>query len=57
MAHAAKSQSRRRGLFAALGRAVEAHLEFERLSNMSDESLAALNLTRDQIPQHIVSRL
>ena len=57
MAHAANTHPRRRGFFAAVGRAVEAHLEFERLSNMSDESLAALNLTRDQIPQHIVARL
>ncbi len=57
MAHANKAKSGRRSFFATLGRAVDAHLEFERLSNMSDESLAALNLTRDQIPQHIIARL
>lgn len=57
MAHANKTQSGRRNFFATIGRAVDAHLEFERLNNMSDESLAALNLTRDQIPQHIVARL
>lgn len=47
----------RRGFFNALGRAVDAHLEFERLYTMSDRSLAAMNLTRDQIPQYIISRL
>ena len=53
----ARQPRRRNGFFATLGRAVEAQIEFERLSNMSDEALAALNLTREQIPQHIVSRL
>jgi hypothetical protein len=47
----------RRGFFNALGRAVDAHLEFERLYTMSDRSLATMNLTRDQIPQYIISRL
>ena len=57
MARPNKTQNGRRNFFATLGRAVDAHLEFERLNNMSDESLAALNLTRDQIPQHIIARL
>ena len=42
---------------ATLGRAIDAHHQFERLNGMSDSSLAALNLTREQIPQFIVSRL
>lgn len=57
IAEMARQPRRRNGFFATLGRAVEAQIEFERLSNMSDEALAALNLTREQIPQHIVSRL
>ena len=48
---------RHRGFFESLGRAYEASNEFQRLIGMSDEALAARNLTREQIPQYIASRL
>ena len=48
---------RGRGFFEAIGRAHEARIEFERLYAMSDEALAARNLTREQIPQYIASKL
>ena len=57
MTASTKTSGQRRGLMGALGRAIDAHNQFERLNNMSDTSLAALNLTREQIPQYIVSRL
>ncbi len=47
----------RRGFFESLGRAYEASNEFHRLTGMSDEALAARNLTREQIPQYIASKL
>jgi len=53
----AKTPGRPRGFFEALGRAYNASFEFQRLNGMSDRSLAALNLTREQIPQYIASRL
>jgi hypothetical protein len=53
----AKGPRRRRGFFDSLGRAYQASYEFERLTGMSDEALAARNLTREQIPQYIASRL
>jgi hypothetical protein len=53
----ARNPRRGRGFFEALGRAHEASLEFQRLSAMSDRALAARNLTREQIPQYIASRL
>lgn len=57
MAARANSSHRPRGFLATLGRALDAQHDFERLNHMSDRSLAAMNLTRDQIPQYIVSRL
>ena len=53
----AKSPRRNRGFFDSLGRAYQASFEFQRLSGMSDEALAARNLTREQIPQYIASKL
>jgi len=53
----ARNPRRGRGFFEALGRAHEASLEFQRLNAMSDRALAARNLTREQIPQYIASRL
>jgi len=53
----AKNSHRRRGFFDAIGRAYNASFEFERLNRMSDQGLAAMNLTREQIPQYIASRL
>lgn len=51
-------QKRRdRNFFAVVGRAYEAYREFERLNMMSDESLAARNMTRDEIAHYIVTRL
>lgn len=47
----------RRGFFVSLGRAIEAREQFEYLNHLSDESLARMNLTRDQIPQYIAKRL
>lgn len=57
MTAGAKNADRRRGFFDTLGRAYNASFEFQRLNRMSDQSLAAMNLTREQIPQYIVSRL
>jgi hypothetical protein len=48
---------RERNFFAVVGRAFDAHREFERLSMMSDERLAARNLTRDEIAHYILNRL
>lgn len=53
----ANNPQRPRGFFQALGRAYDASFEFQRLNRMSDRSLAAMNLTREQIPQYIASRL
>ena len=53
----AKSPQRRRGFFEVIGRAYDASFEFQRLSRMSDKGLAAMNLTREQIPQYIASKL
>ena len=50
-------KGRGRNFFAAIGRAFDAHREFERLSMMSDESLAARKMTRDEIANYIVGRL
>lgn len=50
-------KGRRRNFFAVVGRAYDAYREFEQLNMMSDEGLAARNLTRDGIGQHIVTRL
>jgi uncharacterized protein YjiS (DUF1127 family) len=52
-----KHPERPRGFFEALGRAYDASFEFQRLNRMSDQGLAAMNLTREQIPQYIASRL
>ncbi|MCG8546525.1 MAG: hypothetical protein MJE12_20190 [Alphaproteobacteria bacterium] len=52
-----KRSTERRGFFSGLGRAIDAYHEFDRLNKMSDESLATMNLSRDQIPQYIASRL
>jgi len=57
MTAGATNRNRRRSFFETLGRAYNASFEFERLNRMSDESLAAMNLTREQIPHYIVSRL
>jgi hypothetical protein len=53
----AKSLQQRRGFFDVIGRAYDASFEFQRLSRMSDKGLAAMNLTREQIPQYIASKL
>lgn len=53
----ANNADRRRSFFETLGRAYNASFEFERLNRMSDQGLAAMNLTREQIPHYIVSRL
>lgn len=52
-----KRSTERRGFLSGLGRAIDAYHEFDRLNKMSDESLATMNLSRDQIPQYIASRL
>ncbi len=57
MKHGASAPRHRRGFFDSLGRAYQASFEFQRLSSMSDEALAARNLTREQIPQYIASKL
>jgi len=54
---AGANRPRRRGFLDAINRAYQASFEFQRLTGMSDEALAARNLTRDQIPQYISSRL
>ena len=48
---------RDRNFFAVVGRAYDAYREFERLSMMSDEALAARNMTRDEISHYILTRL
>ena len=53
----AKTPGRSRNFFEALGRAYNASFEFQRLNGMSDRALAAMNLTREQIPQYIASKL
>ncbi len=50
-------KGRDRNFFAVIGRAYDAYREFERLSMMSDESLAARNMTRDEIAHYIMMRL
>jgi hypothetical protein len=57
MKTAANGRRRSRGFFNSLSRAYQASFEFQRLSGMSDRALAERNLTRDQIPQYIASRL
>jgi len=57
MTAAPKTSGQRRGFMATLGRAIDAHNQFQRLNSMNDTSLAAMNLTREQIPRFIVSRL
>ena len=52
-----KRSTERRGFFGVLSRAIDAYHEFDRLNKMSDETLAAMNLSRDQIPQYVASRL
>jgi len=55
--HTPVQKPRDRNFFAVIGRAFDAHREFERLSTMSDERLAAHNMTRDEIAHYILTRL
>ncbi len=55
--HTPVQKPRDRNFFAVIGRAFEAHREFERLSTMSDERLAARKLTRNDIAHYILARL
>ena len=48
MAVNAKQTPRQRGFFAAIGRAVVADIEFQRLNNMSDGSLAAMDRSQNR---------
>lgn len=57
MKSGANGPRNRRGFFEFFGRAYQARFEYQRLNDMSDEALAARNLTREQIPQYIASRL
>ena len=57
MAVNAKQTPRQRGFFAAIGQAVAADIEFQRLNNMSDGSLAAMDRSREQIRQDIILQL
>jgi len=53
----ANTPGRPRNFFEAVGRAYEASFEFKRLTGMSDQALAKMNLTREQIPQYIANKL
>ncbi len=57
MAVNGKQTPRRRGFFAAIGRAIAADIEFQRLNNMSDGSLAAMNRSREQVRQDIILQI
>ncbi len=57
MAVNAKQTPRQRGFFAAIGRAIAADIEFQRLNNMSDGSLAAMNRSREQVRQDIILQI
>lgn len=54
------TQGRRTGIFAAIGRAMDAYMErhartaeIRRLDAMSDEQLAKMGISRDRIPHHV----
>ena len=57
MTTGAKAPRRSRNFFETISRAYQARFEFERLNGMSDQALESMNLTREQIPQYIASRL
>lgn len=55
--HMPVPKPRDRNFFAVIGRAYDAYREFERLSTMSDERLAARNMKRDEIARYVLTRL
>jgi hypothetical protein len=57
MSTGARTPGRPRNFFEAIGRAYDASFEFKRLTGMSDQALAKMNLTREQIPQYIANKL